>query len=131
MSNMMLMIMRRLALGYTVHGFRSAFRDWASERCAAARQLAQQIDLSRRLGDREQGFSPAFSQSRQHKNDGHNKGGRASARAICAAADRGGGLTVSKKRTTALKDVALERFRRPPDLLVCSCRTTACRYVLK
>jgi integrase len=41
MSNMMLKIMRRLAVGYTVHGFRSAFRDWASERTNYAREICE------------------------------------------------------------------------------------------
>jgi integrase len=42
MSNMMLlMIMRRLAIGYTVHSFRSAFRDWASERTNVAREICE------------------------------------------------------------------------------------------
>jgi integrase len=41
MSNMMLMIMRRLEVAYTVHGFRSAFRDWASERTNYAREICE------------------------------------------------------------------------------------------
>jgi integrase len=42
MSNMvLLMIMRRLELAYTVHGFRSAFRDWASERTNFAREICE------------------------------------------------------------------------------------------
>jgi integrase len=41
MSNMMLMIMRRLEVAYTVHGFRSAFRDWASERTNFAREICE------------------------------------------------------------------------------------------
>jgi integrase len=42
MSNMvLLMIMRRLKSGYTVHGFRSAFRDWASERTNFAREICE------------------------------------------------------------------------------------------
>jgi hypothetical protein len=39
-SNMvLLMIMRRLEVAYTVHGFRSAFRDGASERTNFAREI--------------------------------------------------------------------------------------------
>jgi hypothetical protein len=30
-----------LAIGYTVHGFRSAFRDWASERTNFAREICE------------------------------------------------------------------------------------------
>jgi integrase len=42
MSNMaLLMMMRRLSPGYTVHGFRSAFRDWASERTNFAREICE------------------------------------------------------------------------------------------
>jgi integrase len=42
MSNMALsMTMRRLSPGYTVHGFRSAFRDWASERTNFAREICE------------------------------------------------------------------------------------------
>ena len=42
MSNMvLLMTMRRLKSAYTVHGFRSAFRDWASERTNFARELCE------------------------------------------------------------------------------------------
>jgi integrase len=42
MSNMvLLMIMRRLESAYTVHGFRSAFRDWASERTNFAREICE------------------------------------------------------------------------------------------
>jgi integrase len=42
MSNMvLLMAMRRLQPGYTVHGFRSAFRDWASERTNFAREICE------------------------------------------------------------------------------------------
>ena len=42
MSNMvLLMIMRRLKVAYTVHGFRSAFRDWASERTTFAREICE------------------------------------------------------------------------------------------
>jgi integrase len=38
----MTMVMRRLKLDYTVHGFRSAFRDWASEETNFAREVAEQ-----------------------------------------------------------------------------------------
>jgi integrase len=42
MSNMvLLMTMRRTKPGYTVHGFRSAFRDWASERTNFARETCE------------------------------------------------------------------------------------------
>jgi integrase len=41
-SNMvLLMTMRRLESGATVHGFRSAFRDWASERTTFAREICE------------------------------------------------------------------------------------------
>lgn len=38
----MLMMMRRLKQPYTVHGFRSAFRDWASEETNYPREVAEQ-----------------------------------------------------------------------------------------
>jgi integrase len=42
MSNMvLLMILRRLKSDFTVHGFRSAFRDWASERTNFAREVCE------------------------------------------------------------------------------------------
>ena len=42
MSNMvLLMTMRRLKSSYTVHGFRSAFRDWASERTNFSREICE------------------------------------------------------------------------------------------
>jgi integrase len=42
MSNMvLLMTMRRMKSNYTVHGFRSAFRDWASERTNFAREICE------------------------------------------------------------------------------------------
>jgi integrase len=42
MSNMVfLMAMRRFELSYTVHGFRSAFRDWASERTNFPREICE------------------------------------------------------------------------------------------
>jgi integrase len=42
MSNMvLLMTMRRLASDATVHGFRSSFRDWASERTNFAREICE------------------------------------------------------------------------------------------
>ena len=43
LSNMsMLMLLRRMARdGFTVHGFRSSFRDWASEAANAPRELAE------------------------------------------------------------------------------------------
>lgn len=42
MSNMVfLMIVRLMGLGITVHGFRSAFRDWASERTNFSREVCE------------------------------------------------------------------------------------------
>ncbi len=42
MSNMvLLMTMRRMKSTYTVHGFRSAFRDWASERTNFSREICE------------------------------------------------------------------------------------------
>lgn len=42
MSNMVLLMMvRRLDTDCTVHGFRSAFRDWASERTNFAREICE------------------------------------------------------------------------------------------
>jgi integrase len=43
LSNMsMLMLLRRMGRdGFTVHGFRSSFRDWASEAANAPRELAE------------------------------------------------------------------------------------------
>ncbi|MBB5050054.1 integrase [Afipia massiliensis] len=42
MSNMaFLMLMRRLNVDYTVHGFRSSFRDWASERTNFTREICE------------------------------------------------------------------------------------------
>jgi integrase len=42
MSNMaFLMLMRRLNVDYTVHGFRSSFRDWASERTSFTREICE------------------------------------------------------------------------------------------
>lgn len=42
MSNMVfLMIVRRMGLAITVHGFRSAFRDWASERTNFSREVCE------------------------------------------------------------------------------------------
>ncbi|MEY3080856.1 MAG: hypothetical protein RJA94_841 [Pseudomonadota bacterium] len=38
----MTMVMRRLKQPFTVHGFRSAFRDWASEETGFAREVAEQ-----------------------------------------------------------------------------------------
>lgn len=38
----MTMVMRRLKQDFTVHGFRSAFRDWASEETNFAREVAEQ-----------------------------------------------------------------------------------------
>ena len=42
LSNMaMLMMVRRLSLGITVHGFRSTFRDWVSEKTTYSPELAE------------------------------------------------------------------------------------------
>jgi integrase len=42
LSNMaMLMMVRRFSLGITVHGFRSAFRDWVSEETEYSPELAE------------------------------------------------------------------------------------------
>jgi integrase len=51
LSNMaMLMLLRRMNVeGVTVHGFRSTFRDWASEVANAPREVAE-ISLSHRVG---------------------------------------------------------------------------------
>jgi integrase len=43
LSNMVfLMTLRRMGLNITVHGFRSSFRDWASERTNFAREVCEQ-----------------------------------------------------------------------------------------
>ncbi|MGB4113872.1 MAG: integrase, partial [Yoonia sp.] len=51
LSNMaMLMLLRRMETeGVTVHGFRSTFRDWASEVANAPREVAE-MSLSHRVG---------------------------------------------------------------------------------
>lgn len=51
MSNMaMLMLLRRMQVeGVTVHGFRSAFRDWASEAANAPREVAE-MSLAHKVG---------------------------------------------------------------------------------
>jgi len=51
LSNMsMLMLLRRMGVeGVTVHGFRSTFRDWASEMANAPREVAE-MSLSHRVG---------------------------------------------------------------------------------
>ncbi|CAN7263735.1 tyrosine-type recombinase/integrase [Agrobacterium tumefaciens] len=47
----MTMLMRRLELGqFTVHGFRSAFRDWAGDKTTFPRELAEAA-LAHRVGD--------------------------------------------------------------------------------
>jgi integrase len=38
----MTMMMRRLKQPYTMHGFRSTFRDWAAEETSFAREVAEQ-----------------------------------------------------------------------------------------
>jgi len=52
LSNMaMLMLLRRMRVeGVTVHGFRSAFRDWASEAANAAREVAE-MSLAHKVGN--------------------------------------------------------------------------------
>ena len=51
LSNMsMLMLLRRMGVeGVTVHGFRSTFRDWASEVANAPREVAE-LSLSHQVG---------------------------------------------------------------------------------
>ncbi|MFK7881323.1 tyrosine-type recombinase/integrase [Roseobacter sp.] len=51
MSNMaMLMLLRRMKVeGITVHGFRSAFRDWASEQPGVSREIAE-LSLAHTIG---------------------------------------------------------------------------------
>jgi integrase len=51
LSNMaMLMLLRRMGVeGVTVHGFRSTFRDWASEVSNAPREVAE-MSLSHKVG---------------------------------------------------------------------------------
>ena len=38
-----LMTLRRMGLDITVHGFRSSFRDWASERTNFPREVCEQV----------------------------------------------------------------------------------------
>jgi integrase len=56
----MAMLLRRMRPGYTVHGFRSAFRDWASEstgfshevcEMALAHVIANKVEAAYRRGD--------------------------------------------------------------------------------
>ena len=51
LSNMsMLMLLRRMGVeGVTVHGFRSTFRDWASEVANAPREVAE-MSLAHKVG---------------------------------------------------------------------------------
>lgn len=59
LSNMsMLMLLRRMGVeGATVHGLRSAFRDWASEAAHAPREVAEMC-LSHRIGSQvEQAYA--------------------------------------------------------------------------
>ena len=45
------MLMRRMEAGaFTVHGFRSAFRDWAGDETSFPREVAEQA-LAHRVGD--------------------------------------------------------------------------------
>ena len=48
----MLMLLRRMGRGdLTVHGFRSTFRDWAAERTAYPREVAE-MALAHTIGDK-------------------------------------------------------------------------------
>ena len=51
LSNMsMLMLLRRMGRdAFTVHGFRSSFRDWAAEAVAALREVAESV-LAHQIG---------------------------------------------------------------------------------
>lgn len=52
LSNMaMLMMVRRLSLGITVHGFRSSFRDWVSEETEYSPELAE-MALAHTIGNK-------------------------------------------------------------------------------
>jgi integrase len=52
LSNMaMLMMVRRLSLGITVHGFRSAFRDWVSEETEYSPEIAE-MALAHTIGNK-------------------------------------------------------------------------------
>jgi integrase len=52
LSNMaMLMMVRRLSIGITVHGFRSAFRDWVSEETEYSPELAE-MALAHAIGNK-------------------------------------------------------------------------------
>ena len=44
------MVLRRMQVDATVHGFRSAFRDWVGERTSFAREVAEAA-LAHRVGD--------------------------------------------------------------------------------
>jgi integrase len=47
----LVMLMRRMGVDqYTVHGFRSSFRDWAGDATQFPRELAEQA-LAHRVGD--------------------------------------------------------------------------------
>ncbi|WP_022975328.1 tyrosine-type recombinase/integrase [Nevskia ramosa] len=50
----MLMILRRMGVDATVHGFRSTFRDWAGELTAYPREVAE-LALAHRVGDATEG----------------------------------------------------------------------------
>lgn len=49
-SHAIIMLMRRLKVDVTVHGFRSAFRDWAGEETSFPREVAEQA-LAHAVGD--------------------------------------------------------------------------------
>lgn len=40
-GNALLMLLRRMKVGYTVHGYRSSFRDWCGEVTNAPREIAE------------------------------------------------------------------------------------------
>ena len=51
LSNMaLLMLLRRMDITVTVHGFRSTFRDWAGDRTEFARELAEHT-LAHQIGN--------------------------------------------------------------------------------
>jgi len=52
----MLMLLRRMGRdGFTVHGFRSSFRDWASEAANAPREVAE-MSLAHTVGRMSSGL---------------------------------------------------------------------------
>jgi integrase len=85
------MVLRRAKIDATVHGFRSAFRDWAGERTAFARELAEaalahlvgdQVERAYRRGDaleKRRGLMDAWA-------------------AFCALQERGGVVAFAKRK---------------------------------